>query len=61
MKNKLDEKEKEINDQFAKHANEYTAKMETLADEISTLNVAVIVMVTKWPQKSYFFEGRMNF
>ena len=26
-----------------------------------TLKVAVIVMVTKWPQKSYFFEDRMNF
>ena len=26
-----------------------------------TLKIAVIVMVTKWPQKSYFFEDRMNF
>ena len=28
---------------------------------LGTLKVAVIVMVTKWPQKSYFFEDRMNF
>ena len=26
-----------------------------------TLKVAVIVMVTKWPQKNYVFEDRMNF
>ena len=28
---------------------------------VRTLKVTVIVMVTEWPQKSYFFEDRMNF